>query len=153
MEPNLPHTVIKQLYCQKKAKLREQYTGALSKSRAFGTYYIENSCLMLLTEKLTIGCESKRFSYHKYPKWPPVSTLCMPSPVYDLWGHVLYCSTEGIRSFIVVNGLFTQTKVWNIETERERGSRKIEIKSKMNRKTGNWQTHHSFAVWQTDQLS
>lgn len=52
------------------------------------------------------------FSHHEDPKGPPVSALCVSSPVNDLWSHVLYSSTEGICSFIMINGFFTQSKIW-----------------------------------------
>lgn len=69
--------------------------------------------------------ETKSFlSYHKNPEWPPVSTLCVSSPVYDLGSHVLDGPTEGIGSFIVVNGLLTQTEVWQ-KTEREVKKKKL----------------------------
>lgn len=145
---NLPDTVIKQLYCQKKAKWRNHCTGAISKSRVFGSWDTVNSCQLVLsawsdknrlcarskrTQVHMKGCEVKRLiwwnsSHHKYSKWPPVRALRVPSPVDDLWSHVLYCSTEGICSFIMVDGLFTQSKVWNRETARQRrgGTRSAE---------------------------
>lgn len=44
----------------------------------------------------------------------------MTSPVYNLWSHVLYCSTEGISPFIMVNSFLTQAKVW-IVRQRQKG--------------------------------
>ena len=146
MGPNLPDTVIKQLCSHKKAKFRNQYTGTLCKSWVlwYSTFrpaafkstirlnlqvqkgYCNHKC----TFKFNIGRQRKKIfirlkhSYHKYSKWPPVSTLCMASPVHDLWSHVLYCPAEGIRSFIVVDGLLTQPKVWNTDRKRGRGQQR-----------------------------
>lgn len=55
--------------------------------------------------------QTQLFPYHEYAERPPVCTLCVSSSVDHLWGHILYCPTEWIRSLVVVNGFFTETKI------------------------------------------
>lgn len=75
----------------------------------------------MMEERAELGSQElvRTALYHEDPKRPPVSTLRVSSAVHHLWSHVLYGSTERIRSFVVVNGLLTQTKVWNEERVSE----------------------------------
>lgn len=51
-------------------------------------------------------------TYHKDPKRPPVSTLCVAPSVYNLWSHILHCSTEGVCFFLMVNRLLAEPKIY-----------------------------------------
>lgn len=51
------------------------------------------------------------FCYHEYAERPPVGTLRVSPAVDHLWRHILYCPTEWIRSLVMVDGFFTQTKI------------------------------------------
>lgn len=124
MEPNLPDAVIKQLYCQKKpnkqSRTFEYYPGTHITHK-----HANDGGIRLNLESVKL---QKSFFYHENPKWPPVSTLRVSSAVHHLWSHVLYGSTERIRSFVVVNGLFTQTKVWNEERVSEERIKNVKLK-------------------------
>ena len=55
-------------------------------------------------------------THHQYPKRPPVCTVDVALPVHHLWCHVLHRTAEGVGFLLMVNGLFTQAKIWGENT-------------------------------------